>query len=62
MYRPKARNLGTFLKEIQVVHTEISLDILVRNTESVVTYTQKCINGAGFVLNFHFKQNLKHLI
>ena len=47
VYKRKPRNLDTLWNEIQAVCTEISLDTLVRCTESVVTRTQKCIDAEG---------------
>ncbi|KAK9511312.1 hypothetical protein O3M35_005886 [Rhynocoris fuscipes] len=41
------RNLDILWNEIQAVCREISLDVLIRCTESVVTRTQNCIDAAG---------------
>ncbi|UYV70392.1 hypothetical protein LAZ67_7002861 [Cordylochernes scorpioides] len=47
VYKRKPRNLDILWNEIQAVCREISLDVLIRCTESVVTRTQKCIDAAG---------------
>ncbi|UYV78197.1 hypothetical protein LAZ67_16000433 [Cordylochernes scorpioides] len=48
VYKRKPRNLDILWNEIQAVCREISLDVLIRCTESVVTRTQNCIDAAGF--------------
>ncbi|UYV85071.1 hypothetical protein LAZ67_X004463 [Cordylochernes scorpioides] len=47
VYKRKPRNLDILWIEIQAVCREISLDVLIRCTESVVTRTQNCIDAAG---------------
>nr|CAI5841522.1 unnamed protein product [Callosobruchus analis] len=47
VYKRKPRNLDILWNEIQAVCREISLDVLIRCTESVVTRTQNCIDAAG---------------
>ncbi|UYV67491.1 hypothetical protein LAZ67_5000890 [Cordylochernes scorpioides] len=47
VYKCKPRNLDILWNEIQAVCREISLDVLIRCTESVVTRTQNCIDAAG---------------
>ncbi|UYV80073.1 hypothetical protein LAZ67_18001594 [Cordylochernes scorpioides] len=47
VYKRKPRNLDILWNEIQAVCREISLDVLIRCTESVVTRTQKCIDAAS---------------
>ncbi|UYV67965.1 hypothetical protein LAZ67_5002651 [Cordylochernes scorpioides] len=44
MYKRKPRNLDILWNEIQAGCREISLDVLIRCTESVVTRTQNCID------------------
>ncbi|UYV78635.1 hypothetical protein LAZ67_16002235 [Cordylochernes scorpioides] len=46
VYKRKPRNLDILWNEIQAVCREISLDVLIRCTESVVTRTQNCIDAA----------------
>ncbi|UYV60531.1 hypothetical protein LAZ67_1001428 [Cordylochernes scorpioides] len=47
VYKRKPRNLDILWNEIQAVCREISSDVLIRCTESVVTRTQNCIDAAG---------------
>ncbi|UYV67373.1 hypothetical protein LAZ67_5000388 [Cordylochernes scorpioides] len=47
VYKRKPRNLDILWNEIQAVCREISLDVLIRCTESVVTRTPNCIDAAG---------------
>ncbi|UYV65829.1 hypothetical protein LAZ67_3005579 [Cordylochernes scorpioides] len=47
VYKRKPRNLDILWNEIQAVCREISLDVLIRCTEPVVTRTQNCIDAAG---------------
>ncbi|UYV83660.1 hypothetical protein LAZ67_23001938 [Cordylochernes scorpioides] len=47
VYKRKPRNLDFIWNEIQAVCREISLDVLIRCTESVVTRTQNCIDAAA---------------
>ena len=47
VYKRKPRNLDTLWNEIQAVCAEISVDTLVRCTESVLTRTQQCIDAEG---------------
>ncbi|UYV75141.1 hypothetical protein LAZ67_12002621 [Cordylochernes scorpioides] len=47
VYKRKPRNLDILWNEIQAVCREISLDVLIRCTESVVTRTQNCIDAAA---------------
>ncbi|UYV64659.1 Transposase [Cordylochernes scorpioides] len=47
VYKRKPRNLDILWNENQAVCREISLDVLIRCTESVVTRTQNCIDAAG---------------
>jgi hypothetical protein len=47
VYKRKPCNLDILWNEIQAVCREISLDVLIRCTESVVTRTKNCINAAG---------------
>ncbi|UYV67885.1 hypothetical protein LAZ67_5002389 [Cordylochernes scorpioides] len=49
VYKRKPRNLDILWNEIQAVCREISLDVLIRCTESVVTRTQNCIGAADGV-------------
>ncbi|UYV81060.1 hypothetical protein LAZ67_19002681 [Cordylochernes scorpioides] len=51
VYKRKPRNLDILWNEIQAVCREISLDVLIRCTESVVTRTQNCIDAAGLDFN-----------
>ncbi|UYV67825.1 hypothetical protein LAZ67_5002150 [Cordylochernes scorpioides] len=46
VYKRKPRNIDILWNEIQAVCREISLDVLIRCTESVVTRTQNCIDAA----------------
>ncbi|UYV75878.1 hypothetical protein LAZ67_13001645 [Cordylochernes scorpioides] len=46
VYKRKPRNLDILWNEIQAVCREISLDVLIRCTESVMTRTQNCIDAA----------------
>uniref|UniRef100_A0A2C9L5J0 Tc1-like transposase DDE domain-containing protein n=1 Tax=Biomphalaria glabrata TaxID=6526 RepID=A0A2C9L5J0_BIOGL len=45
VYKRKLRHLDTLWNEIQAVCAEISVDTLVRCTESVLTRTQQCIDA-----------------
>nr|CAI5843587.1 unnamed protein product [Callosobruchus analis] len=47
VYKRKPRNLDILWNEIQAVCREISLEVLIRCTVSVVTRTQNCIDAAG---------------
>ncbi|KAI8778122.1 solute carrier organic anion transporter family member 2B1 X3 [Biomphalaria glabrata] len=47
VYKRKPHHLDTLWNEIQVVGAEISVDTLVRCTESVLTRTQQCIDPEG---------------
>ncbi|KAI8779674.1 hypothetical protein BgiBS90_018868 [Biomphalaria glabrata] len=47
VYKCKPRHLNILWNEIQVVGAEISVDTLVRCTESMLTRTQQCIDAEG---------------
>ncbi|UYV67088.1 hypothetical protein LAZ67_4003857 [Cordylochernes scorpioides] len=57
VYKRKPRNLDILWNEIQAVCREISLDVLIRCTESVVTRTQNCIDAAGGALKIRNRQH-----